>query len=69
MFVVFDAGAVLIAPALTFSINAAWFHKFYNIDPVVSTPRPIKSNRDARDRIDFPAPLRMVRTSSPAKTP
>jgi hypothetical protein len=27
MLVIFHAGAVLIAPALPFSINAAWFHK------------------------------------------
>lgn len=26
MLVVLDPGAVLIAPALTFSIDAAWFH-------------------------------------------
>ena len=26
MLVVLDSGAVLIAPALTFSIDAAWFH-------------------------------------------
>jgi hypothetical protein len=25
--VIFDAGAVLIAPAVSFSIDAAWFHK------------------------------------------
>ena len=35
MFVIFDSGTVLIAPALPFSINAAWFH---DVHLIVSMP-------------------------------
>ena len=42
--VIFDAGAVLVAPAVPFSIEAARFHRRQNIEPHARTlhlPKPV----------------------------